>query len=66
MAYPTSISIDGNDYRIESENIWNDIQAQLQNFMRGGRILLRIGGESLEHHVLVTDGTSLNFQIQDD
>lgn len=63
MTHPEYLNIDGNSYLIESEGVWADVTAQLENLMRVQRILLRIQGTDGEHHVLVTDGTSLNFFI---
>lgn len=64
MSHPQSINIDGQSYVIGSEAAWADVTAQLDNLMRTGRILLRIQSERGEAHVLVTDGTSLNFWIK--
>lgn len=62
--HPNNINIDGQAYTIQSDEVWRDVSAQLENFIRTGRVLLRIKSDRGESHVLVTDGTSLNFWLR--
>ena len=66
MAYPQRITINGTMYDIPSQEEWESVHNQIENYFRTGRQLVRINYPAGSRHVLLNDSSSLDIWIEND
>ncbi|WP_144872438.1 hypothetical protein [Microbacterium sp. 1.5R] len=64
MSFAAHITVDGTTYEIHSEDEWDSVSSQIDNFVRTGRQLVRINYPTGVQHVLLTDHSRLLIWIE--